>query len=181
MEMRNELGREAAERRPGRKERVRYAKGRYANLVAMLGLAGAPPAPQHDRAWAILRLDRMLARIAAYGPRPVVALLRFPDHARPDLIDDCGEMFEYAVRTRDWIARWDSHTYVIVLDARIDHAIKALERVRDAAHAVFEEAHAPDGVSIGIALSRRDERAQDVIERARHALADAPAHTKLEL
>lgn len=181
MEMRDARGAEATERKPGRRERIRYAKGRFANLAQMLGITGVPTAPPRDRPWALLRLDRMLARIAAYGPRPVVALMRFPDGARADLIDESGDLLEYGIRTRDWIARWDPMTYLVVLDARIDHAVGALERLRDAVHALFEAQQAPDGVHIGIALSRRDETAADVVERARLALHESPVNTKLEL
>lgn len=179
--MRESLGAEAPEQRPGRRERVRYAKGRFGNLAAMLGLTGVPAAAPRDRGWATLRLDRMLARIAAYGPRPVVALLRFPETARRDLIDEAGDLLDYGIRTRDWIARWDAFTFLIVLDARIDHAIGALERSRDRIAALFDEAGSHDGVQIGIALSRRDETARDVVERARLALQQTPPRSKIEL
>ena len=163
---------EAAERKPGRRERVRYAKGRFAQLAQMLGVAGVPSAPPRDRNWALLRLDRMLSRIASFGSRPVVAMLRFRDDTPPELIEECGELLDLGVRTRDWIARWDERSYLLVLDARIDHAIAAMERLRDRVVALFDENGVHDGLMIGIALSRRDETALDVTERASRSVVD---------
>ncbi len=146
---------------------------RAADIDALTGL--------RTRRWAEPRLRRALARVAFGGPRPVVALLdldRFKqiNDVRGHLSGDralraVARCLEASLRPGDWAARWGGDEFlIVVVDARVDHAIGALERVRATIGSARIDGLPPLSVSIGVALSRPGDDVEQILTRADRAL-----------
>jgi diguanylate cyclase (GGDEF)-like protein len=146
---------------------------RAADVDALTGL--------RTRRWAEPRLRRALARVAFGGPRPVVALLdldRFKqiNDVRGHLSGDralraVARCLEASLRPGDWAARWGGDEFLIVIvDARIDHALGALERIRATIGSARVDGLPPLSVSIGVALSRPGDDVEHVLARSDRAL-----------
>ena len=146
---------------------------RAADVDALTGL--------RTRRWAEPRLRRALARVAFGGPRPVVALLdldRFKqiNDERGHLSGDralraVARCLEASLRPGDWAARWGGDEFlIVVVDARVDHALGALERVRATIGSARVDGLPPISVSIGVALSRPGDDAEHILARADRAL-----------
>jgi diguanylate cyclase (GGDEF)-like protein len=133
-----------------------------------------------SRGWGERHLRRQLARVDLRR-RWVVALLdldRFKQvndvhgHLGGDrALRVVARTLDDSLRAGDWAARWGGDEFLVVLDARIDHALEALERVR-LAIAEHEGKGAPRGlsVSIGATLTRPGDDVEDVVDRADRAL-----------
>lgn len=133
-----------------------------------------------SRAWGERRLRRTLARID-FRERRIVALLDLDDFKRVN--DNFGHVggdralravariLDDTLRANDWAARWGGDEFVVVIDARVDHALEALERLR-LAIATQTFAGVPRGltVSIGATLTRPGDEIEDVVDRADRAL-----------
>jgi diguanylate cyclase (GGDEF)-like protein len=156
--------------------------GRVDGAVAALAVAADVDAVTgaRSRAWADRHLRRALARVDLHR-RAVIALLDL-DHfkqvndvhghlAGDRALRAVARVLDEALRTDDWAARWGGDEFIVVIDARIDHALEALERVRRAVAAVrVAGVRDPISVSIGATLSRPGDELEDVLERADGAL-----------
>lgn len=159
-----------------------YVARRIDGAVAALAIAADVDSVTgaRSRSWAERHLDRTLARIDLRR-RAVVALLDLDGFKRVNdryghlggdrALRVVARILDEALRSNDWAARWGGDEFVIVLEARIDHALDALERVRRAI-AEHDAAGVPRGLSasIGATLARPGDEVADVMERADRAL-----------
>lgn len=155
---------------------------RIDGAVAALAIAADVDAVTgaRSRNWAERHLDRALARVDLRR-RAVVALLDLDGfktvndrhgHLGGDrALRVVARILDETLRSDDWSARWGGDEFLIVLEARIDHALEALERVRRAI-AQHEAAGVPRqlSASIGATLARPGDEVAEVIERADRAL-----------
>lgn len=156
--------------------------GRVDGAVAALAIAADVDAVTgaRSRAWAERHLRRTFAR-TELRRRAVIALLdldRFKQvndlhgHVAGDrALRAVAHVLDEALRAGDWSARWGGDEFVVVIDARIDHALEALERVRTAVGALsVPGVRQALTVSIGATLPRPGDELEDVVERADRAL-----------
>lgn len=84
---------------------------------------------------------------------------------------------ESALREYDLCGRWGGEEFLVLLpDTKLDHALAAAERIRDAVHALhFDDLDPPLqlSVSVGIGEYHPGEGADACLKRADHALLEA--------
>lgn len=134
-----------------------------------------------SRRWGEAHLRRVLARAEQDDCYPVLALV---DLDRFKMVNDTyghvagdrtlravARALDESLRIGDWAARWGGDEFLVVIDAQIDDALDALERIR----AIVTHLDAPLvpaglSISIGVTCAGRGDTLEGALERADCAL-----------
>ena len=134
-----------------------------------------------SRRWGEAHLRRVLARADQDECYPVLALVdldRFKavndtyGHVAGDrTLRAVARALDESLRIGDWAARWGGDEFLVVIDAQIDDALDALERIR----AIVTRLDAPLvpaglSISVGVTCAGRGDTLEGALERADRAL-----------
>ena len=134
-----------------------------------------------SRRWGEAHLRRVFARAAHDAGAPVVALIdldRFKavndtyGHVAGDrTLRAVARALDESLRTGDWAARWGGDEFLVVIDAQIEDALDALERIRAVvARLDVPAAAAGLSISVGVTSAGRGDTIEDALDRADRAL-----------